>query len=141
MNLLELQLMREQPPTTNHPTEPGPLPRQTTMTNYHELPDIEREILKVLLNSEDYTATTTEISEKTYYPNADVFYSVSAMYEAGFLQPVYSVATPTRAWTPSPDMLTHLLELRRVASAELRNAARDVLEQIKRFEEGEEHGD
>jgi len=105
------------------------------MTNYSELPDIERELLRHLFQAEDHTATIDQAASQMYYPFSEVSYAAGKMHQRGLIEigPVGELLL----FRPAPAMLAQLQHLRDEADKLLRDGIASALEKVRRFEEGE----
>ena len=103
------------------------------MTNYNELPDIDREILRHLFQAEDHTATIDHVASQIYYPYSEVSYTAAKLHAQGIIEtgPVGELLL----FRPAPAMLDQLQQLRDEANEQLRVGLSNAKKQIRRFEQ------
>lgn len=73
------------------------------MTIYDELPDIEREILRLLYFAPDHTARMVDYAPKTYYLEHEIFDATIDLRRRGLLETA-GIGT----YRPSAEMLTQM---------------------------------
>lgn len=97
------------------------------MVEFDELPDIEREILRVLFRSLPLPLTMPELASRIYYPDDEVAEALDAMLDRGLV-----IELPV-GYAPAEEMIPQMKAKKDAATAALRAGLDDLRKLMQEF--------
>lgn len=97
------------------------------MVEFDELPDIEREILRVLFRALPQPLTLPELAGRIYYPDDEVAHALASMLDRELV-----VERPV-GYVPADEMIPQMRAKKEAATAALRAGLDDLKKLMREF--------